>query len=108
MKSAEFICEMLEIYGKAAERGEHFDVVFMDPLRAGSDEAFYHPLNLLQKGGICILQSGDAKTRYRIFEEEGISYGRYSAGRYVPIYGTLRNVCLLSKLRDTKHHINVK
>ena len=51
IKNARFVCEDAgEFMEKAAAAGEKFDVVFMDPPRSGSSEAFLRALEKLAPG----------------------------------------------------------
>ena len=55
IKNARFVCEDAgKFMEKAAAAGEKFDVVFMDPPRSGSSEAFLRALENWRRRGWCI------------------------------------------------------
>lgn len=93
-----------------AEAGEKADVVFMDPPRAGSDEAFLSSVVQLAPKRIVYI-SCNPQTQARDLEYL-VKNGYRAMGAWpfdlFPFTGHVETVCLLSKLHEAKHHVNVK
>lgn len=84
---------------KLAEVGEHADVVFMDPPRAGSDEAFLGALVKLAPSRVVYI-SCDPHTQSRDLEyltRHGYRVKRCQPVDMFPFTEHCENVCLLSK-----------
>lgn len=93
-----------------AEQGEKVDVVFMDPPRAGSDEAFLNSVLKLAPERI-VYVSCNPETLAR--DLKYLTRREYEAVECQPVdmfpwTGHVETVCLLSKLHEAKHHVNVK
>ncbi len=106
MKSAEFICgDAGEYMVKAAERGEHFDVVFMDPPRAGSDEAFLSSLVKLAPKKV-VYVSCNPETQKRDIEylkKKGYRMGDIQPVDMFPFTEHCETVVLLSQQKPDDH-----
>ncbi|MDO5799330.1 MAG: 23S rRNA (uracil(1939)-C(5))-methyltransferase RlmD [Eubacteriales bacterium] len=93
-----------------AEAGEHADVVFMDPPRSGSDEKFLSSVLTLKPEKI-VYVSCEPTTLAR--DLKYLTKHGYKAVRAVPFdmfpaTEHVETVCLLSKLHEAKHHVNVR
>lgn len=99
-----------EFMVKMAAQGETADVVFMDPPRAGSDEAFLSSLLQLSPKRVVyiscnpVTQARDLK--YLI--SHGYRVERCQPVDMFPWTYHIETVCLLSKLHEAKHHVNVR
>ena len=93
-----------------AEAGEHADVVFMDPPRSGSDEKFLSSVLTLKPEKI-VYVSCEPTTLAR--DLKYLTKHGYKAVRAVPFdmfpaTEHVETVCLLGKLHEAKHHVNVR
>ncbi len=92
--------------GKLAEGKEHVDVVFMDPPRQGSSEAFLRDLLRLKPSRVVYVSCGpdtlarDLKTLtkggYKVEKAECVDMFPHTNTNHV------ETVCLLSKLHDMR------
>lgn len=92
-----------------ADEGECADVVFMDPPRSGSDEKFLSSVVTLHPKRI-VYVSCDPTTLAR--DLKYLTKHGYRAVTAVPVdmfpaTEHCETVCLLSKLHEVKHHVNV-
>ncbi len=92
-----------------AEQKEKVDVVLMDPPRAGSDEAFLSSVVRLAPGKI-VYVSCNPETLAR--DLKYLTRHGYQAVECQPVdmfpwTKHVETVCLLSKLHEAKHHVNV-
>ena len=93
-----------------AKKGEHADVVIMDPPRTGSDEAFLSSVVKLAPNKVVYVSCGpeslarDVKylTRHGYQAKECTPFDCFPMTKHV------ETVCLLSKLHEAKHHVNVR
>lgn len=93
-----------------AEERTTVDVVFMDPPRSGSDEAFLSSLVRLAPKRV-VYVSCNPETLARDLEylkKHGYSMKKGVAVDMFPWTGHVETVCLLSKLHEAKHHVKVK
>ena len=100
--AGEFMVEM-------ADAGQKADVVFMDPPRAGSDEAFLSSLARLAPERIVYI-SCNPETQARDLEylvQKGYQVQTIQPVDMFPHTNHVETVCLLSKL-NTKQHIEVE
>lgn len=91
-----------------AEQGEHADVVFMDPPRAGSDEAFLSSVVKLAPERIVYI-SCNPETLARDLKylvKQGYVAGEAWPYDMFPWTGHVETVCILSQFRSG-HHIGV-
>ena len=92
-----------------AASGKKYDVVFMDPPRAGSDKDF---LNSIAKLGVpkVVYISCNPETLARDIEyirKKGYRVEKCTPVDMFPWTEGIETVCLLSKLHEAKHHVNV-
>ena len=73
-----------------SEQNKKVDVVFMDPPRAGSDEAFLSSVVKLDRNesGLRVMQSGDTCERFKISHKTWVSGCRVPALRHVSVHET--------------------
>ena len=93
-----------------AEERTTVDVVFMDPPRSGSDEAFLSSLVRLAPKRV-VYVSCNPETLARDLEylkKHGYSMKKGVAVDMFPWTGHVETVCLLSKLHEAKYHVNVR
>ena len=93
-----------------AEKNEKIDVVFMDPPRSGSSEEFLTSLLRLSPRKVIYVSCNPetlvrdlqflTKRGYRM--EKGVGVDMF------PMTVHVETVCLLSKLHEAKHHVNVR
>ena len=94
---------------KMAERGEKADVVIMDPPRSGSTEVFIDAVKKLNPEKV-VYVSCNPETQARdlkYFAGKGYKVRRIQPVDMFPFTGHVETVCLLSKLREAKHHVSV-
>ena len=109
--NAQFFCnDAGRFMSHMAARGESADVVFMDPPRSGSTEEFIDSVALMQPKRVVYISCGpDTLARdLKVFAKHG-----YRAKEAWPVdlfgwTGHVETVCLLSKLHEAKHHVNVR
>lgn len=109
-RNIRFVCEdATEYICKAAVNKEHFDVVLMDPPRAGSTKEFVDAVISLAPERVVYVSCNpetlarDLKWFCRAYRVETIRpYDMF------PLTGHVETVCLLSKPHEAKHHVNVK
>ncbi len=92
------------------EQNAKIDVVFMNPPRAGSSEAFLDALTKLHPQKVIYI-SGNPETLsrdLRYLTKKGFKMTKGVGVDVYPWTGRVETVCLLSKLHEAKHHINVK
>ena len=93
-----------------AEAGEHADVVFMDPPRAGSDEAFLTSVIRLAPDRIVYISCNPETLARDVAWLKKHGYQAKGCWGYdmFPFTTHVETVCLLSKLHEAKHHVNVR
>ena len=92
-----------------AENGQHADVVVMDPPRSGSTEEFVKTVAKLSPDRV-VYVSCNPETMGRDLEWfKNAGYVAKEAFPYdmFPFTEHVETVCLLSKLHEAKHHVNV-
>jgi len=100
--SGKFMVQMAESKAKV-------DVVFMDPPRAGSDEAFLKALVILKPEKV-VYVSCNPETLARDLKylvRKGYQVKRIVPVDMFPMTEHVETVCLLSKLHEPKRHVNV-
>ena len=93
-----------------AASGEKADVIFMDPPRTGSTEKFMRAAAAIRPSRI-VYVSCEPETLGRdltFFRKLGYRAGDICPLDMFPFTRNVETVCLLSKLHEAKHHINVK
>ena len=93
-----------------AESGEKVDVVLMDPPRSGSDETFLSCIAKLSPDRIVYI-SCNPQTLARdlgYLKKLGYRMNKATPVDLFPYTGHVETVCLLSKLHEVKHHVNVR
>ena len=110
-KAEEILPKYYEEYAKTHD-GEraHADVIVVDPPRKGCDETLLHTMTEMQPDKI-VYVSCDSATLARdlkILCERGYCLERVRAVDQFPMSVHVETVCLLSKLHEAKHHVNVK
>ena len=93
-----------------AEKGEHADVVIMDPPRTGSDEAFLSSVVRLAPDKVVYVSCGpETLVRdLKYLTKHGYRMKECTPFDLFPFTKHVETVCLLSKLHEAKHHVNVK
>ena len=93
-----------------AQAGEHADVVFMDPPRAGSDEAFLTSVIRLSPRRIVYISCNPETLARDVSWLKKHGYQAEGCWGYdmFPFTGHVETVCLLSKLSSAKNTIDVK
>jgi len=95
---------------RLAESGEKVDVVLMDPPRSGSDETFLSCIAKLSPDRIVYI-SCNPQTLARdlgYLKKLGYRMNKATPVDLFPYTGHVETVCLLSKLHEAKHHVNVR
>jgi len=99
-KNAQFFCgDAGEYMVEAAKRGERFDVVFMDPPRAGSDDAFLASLVKLSPKRVVyvscnpLTQERDVK----VLKKGGYQVESLQPVDMFPFTDHVENICVLTK-----------
>lgn len=93
-----------------ASQNAHADVVFMDPPRSGSTEEFMDAVAILNPDRV-VYVSCNPETLARdlaYFKKKGYRAEKAWAVDQFPMTGHVETVCLLSKLHEAKHHVNVR
>lgn len=88
-----------------AEKGEHFDVLFLDPPRAGTTPEFINACKLLAPSRVVYI-SCDPETLARdlkLFANKGYVAQKAQPVDMFPWTGHVETVCLLSKLNVNEH-----
>ena len=95
---------------RMAANGQKADVVFMDPPRSGSDEAFLNCVAKLSPKRIVYISCGpDTLARdLGVLKKRGYKVEKMVGVDLFPMTGHIETVCLLSKLHEAKHHVNVR
>ena len=93
-----------------AEKGEHADVVIMDPPRTGSDEAFLSSVVRLAPNKVVYVSCGpETLVRdLKYLTKHGYRMKECTPFDLFPFTKHVETVCLLSKLHEAKHHVNVR
>ena len=101
--AGEFMVEM-------AEKGQQADVVIMDPPRTGSDEAFLSSVIKLAPKRVVYVSCGPESLArdLKYLTHHGYRMKECTPVDMFPFTRHVETVCLLSKLHEAKHHINVK
>ena len=105
-----FVCaDATDYITGAAAAGESFDVVLMDPPRAGSTRQFVDSVVRLAPSRVVYI-SCNPQTLARDLAWFAGKYRVEAIRPYdmFPLTEHVETVCLLSKLHEAKHHINVK
>ena len=101
---------MVRMAGQILEtKSQGVDVVFMDPPRAGSDEAFMSSVVKLGPSRV-VYVSCNPETLARdlkYFKKHGYKAIKAQPVDMFPFTAHVETVCLLSKLHEAKHHVNV-
>lgn len=92
-----------------AAQGLRLDVLFMDPPRSGSDEAFLNSAAKVSPGRIVYISCNpDTLVRdLKILTRKGYRVEKCVGVDMFPYTEHVEAVCLLSKLREAKHHVSV-
>lgn len=100
--AGEFMVEM-------AQKGEHADVVIMDPPRTGSDEAFLSSVVRLAPKRVVYVSCGPESLArdLKYLTKHGYRMKECTPVDMFPFTRHVETVCLLSKLHEAKHHVNV-
>lgn len=104
--NARFFChDAGQFMVQMAEDGGQADVVFMDPPRAGSDEAFLHSVSVLSpKRLVYISCNPETLARdLRYITGKGYRVEYIQPVDMFPFTQHVETVCLLSKLKSTQH-----
>ncbi len=98
-----------EFMVQMAEQKASVDVVFMDPPRAGSDEAFLSSLvKLAPKKVVYVSCNPETLARdLQYLQKHGYKAQKATGVDMFPWTGHVETVCLLSKLHEAKHHVKV-
>ncbi|MBR2834376.1 MAG: 23S rRNA (uracil(1939)-C(5))-methyltransferase RlmD [Coriobacteriales bacterium] len=111
IENARFIAgDAGSVFAHMARAGEPLDVVFMDPPRVGSTQAFLANLCKLAPQRIVYI-SCEPKTQHRDISwlvHHGYRLKTVASVDMFPHTDHVETVCLLSKLSDAKHHISVQ
>ena len=101
--AGEFMVEM-------AQKGEHADVVIMDPPRTGSDEAFLSSVVRLAPKRVVYVSCGPESLArdLKYLTKHGYRMKECTPVDMFPFTRHVETVCLLSKLHEAKHHVNVR
>ena len=93
-----------------ARNGQKADVVIMDPPRTGSDEAFLSSVVQLAPEKVVYVSCGpDTLARdLKYLTKHGYRMKECSPYDMFPFTRHVETVCLLSKLHEAKHHVNVR
>ena len=93
-----------------AEKGEHADVVIMDPPRTGSDEAFLSSVVRLAPDKVVYVSCGPETLArdLKYLTKHGYRMKECTPFDLFPFTKHVETVCLLSKLHEAKHHVNVR
>lgn len=93
-----------------AQKGEKADVVIMDPPRTGSDEAFLSSVVKLSPERVVYVSCGPETLArdLKYLTKHGYTVKRATPYDCFPYTEHIETVCLLSKLHEAKHHVNVK
>ena len=93
-----------------ADDGEKVDVVFMDPPRSGSTPVFLQAMFRLSPSRVVYIScSPDSLANdLKLITTHGYKVDKAIPVDMFPFTRSVETVCLLSKLHEAKHHINVK
>lgn len=93
-----------------AEQNEKVDVVFMDPPRSGSDEAFLSSVvKLAPKKVVYVSCNPETLARdLKYLTRHGYQAVECQPCDMFPFTKHVETVCLLSKLHEAKYHVNVR
>ena len=96
--------------GKAAFRALHPDVIVVDPPRKGCDEKCLETMLKMAPSRIVYVSCDSATLArdLRILCNGGYELKKVRPCDMFPWSGHVETVCLLSKLHEAKHHVNVK
>ena len=111
MDNIRFYCDDAgKFMTRMAADGQHADVVFMDPPRSGSDETFLNCVAKLAPKKIVYISCGpDTLARdLGVLKKKGYRVEKMVGVDLFPMTEHVETVCLLSKLHEAKHHVNVK
>lgn len=111
MDNIRFYCDDAgKFMTRMAANGQKADVVFMDPPRSGSDEAFLNCVAKLSPKRIVYISCGpDTLARdLGVLKKRGYKVEKMVGVDLFPMTGHIETVCLLSKLHEAKHHVNVR
>ena len=93
-----------------AKENVEMDVLIMDPPRSGTTKEFIQAVNKLKPKRIVYI-SCDPSTQVRDlvqFKKIGYNFNEVFPVDLFPYTKHVETVCLLSKLHEAKHHVNVK
>ena len=99
-----------EFMVELADKKEKVDVVFMDPPRSGSDEKFLSSLVKLQPDRVVYVSCNPETLArdLRYLTRKGYEMKKAVGVDLFPMTVHCEAVCLLSKLHEAKHHVNVR
>ena len=111
MNNAEFYCmDAGAAAGMLAERGETPDVIVVDPPRKGVSADVIAAIAAMQPARVVYVSCDPATLArdVRLLTEKGYVLRSAEAIDLFPRCAHVETVCLLSKLHEAKHHVNVR
>lgn len=95
---------------KEAASGRKYDVVFMDPPRSGSSPKFINSVCRMAPPRIVYISCGPESLArdLQLFKKKGYRVVECQPVDMFGWTGHVETVCLLSKLHEAKHHVNVR
>ena len=94
---------------KEAASGRKYDVVFMDPPRSGSSPKFINSVCKMAPPKVVYISCGPESLArdLQLFKKKGYRVVECQPVDMFGWTGHVETVCLLSKLHEAKHHVNV-
>ena len=95
---------------KEAASGRKYDVVFMDPPRSGSSLKFINSVCKMAPSKVVYISCGPESLArdLQLFKKKGYRVVECQPVDMFGWTGHVETVCLLSKLHEAKHHMNVR
>ena len=95
---------------KEAASGRKYDVVFMDPPRSGSSLKFINSVCKMASSKVVYISCGPESLArdLQLFKKKGYRVVECQPVDMFGWTGHVETVCLLSKLHEAKHHVNVR
>ncbi len=95
---------------KEAASGRKYDVVFMDPPRSGSSLKFINSVCKMAPSKVVYISCGPESLArdLQLFKKKGYRVVECQPVDMFGWTGHVETVCLLSKLHEAKHHVNVR
>ena len=95
---------------KEAASGRKYDVVFMDPPRSGSSLKFINSVCKMAPSKVVYISCGPESLArdLQLFKKKGYRVVECQPVDMFGWTGYVETVCLLSKLHEAKHHVNVR